>query len=299
MLVDQAWARARQRVDPPRSVPPGASTGLALISVNFSTTRYLKLMLLTLCEQERLGIIQQVVIVDNRSRDGGASFLRRLDERVPRLHLVENRVFLNHARGMRAGVRHLDRIDHGDENPPSVLLFCDPDVVFRRSTALLAIARAAHDERAALVGEWRPRGEAVPSIQASFMAVARDVHARRDISPLEHHGSPAYRQQRSIWGAGLPVVDFPSNHGGHVLHRGRTGVAAARALLPLHPYARVTRYAPHYMGVPGGAAIWAEVEARHAALLGTDAEPMCLQVLAEGLSALGTDRLADEAPALP
>jgi hypothetical protein len=293
MRADRAWALARQRLDPPRGVPAGDETRLALISVNFSTTRYLKLMLLTLCEQDRLGIVQRIVLVDNASRDGGPPFLRRLQARVARLHLVENRHLLNHARGMRAGVRALDRIDAGDATAADLLLFCDPDVVFRDPSTLVAVATAAHAQGAALVGELRPRRGAVPSVQASFFAVAREVHARRDIRPLVHDGSPAYWQQQSIWGAGLPVVGLPSNHGGLILHRGRTGVAAAGTYRPQHPYASVSRRAPHYMGVPGGAEIWAGIEEANAPLLAPESEDSLLEHLAERLQVLGTDAIGD------
>jgi hypothetical protein len=295
MAVDQGWALLRHGLDPPDRVASDGPTRLSLITVNFSTTHYLKLMLLTLCQQERLGIVDRIVLVDNRSRDGGEVFARRLEAQVPRLHVVENRHFLNHARGMRAGVRRLDRADRDAAAPADVLLFCDPDVVFRHPTTLIEIARRFHDDGVALLGEWRPRRDSVPNIQASFLAVSRQVHARRDIRPLVHHGSPAYWQQQSIWRAGLPVENFPSNHGGHVLHRGRSGVAAAREHLSRHPYARVGRYAPHYMGVPRGEQIWSEVEARHQGLLTADAEPACIDVLATALSQLGSDALGEGA----
>jgi hypothetical protein len=66
-------------------------------------------------------------------------------------------------------------------------------------------------------------------------------------------------------------------------------VAAAREHLPNHPYARVARHAPHYMGVAQGAQIWHDVEARHEHLLTDDAEPACIDVLANALSVLSTD----------
>jgi hypothetical protein len=125
-----------------------------------------------------------------------------------------------------------------------------------------------------------------PDIQASFFVVRRDVLARRDIAPLVHDGAPAYRMQRSIWDAGLPVVNLPTNHGGLILHRGRAGVEAAGRYRPRHEYAHVVS-SPHFMGVPDGARIWAEIEAAHGALLEPGAEDELVEVFAERFSTLG------------
>jgi hypothetical protein len=243
-------------------------------------------MLLTLGEQADLDSLTHIVVVDNRSRDGGLPFLRALSEEVDRVHLVANRRFLSHGRGMRRGIGELDRIEadlHPDERA-NLLLFCDPDVIFLRQEVLLDLAAsiAAHD--GALVRELR-RLHAYPDAQASFFVLRRDVYARRDIRPWVHHGSPAYWLQRSVWRAGLTVVDFPSNHGGHVLHRGRAGVAAAARHAPRHAYARVDSREPHFMGVPEGEQIWARVEAEHARLLSPDHEDALLAHLADRLEA--------------
>jgi hypothetical protein len=289
-LADRAWARAGRRFRRrPRVEPFDGSPRVALVSVNASTTQYLKLMLCTLAEQSRLGLVHQLVIVDNRSRDGGAGFLRLLAARVDRARVVEHRAFLNHARGMRAGVRALDRAERGlaQHQRANVVLFCDPDVVFRSVDALadLATSIAAHD--AALAGEIRSGPNPRPDIQASFLAVRRDVYARRDVAPLESGGSPAYRMQQAIVDLGLTVIDFPSNRGGHILHRGRSAVAASAAFTPRRSYASVASTAPHFMGVPDGDRIWAEIEARHAALLPPAAEPALVEHLSGRFTRFG------------
>jgi hypothetical protein len=84
------------------------------------------------------------------------------------------------------------------------------------------------------------------------------------------------------------VVQFPSNHGGYILHRGRTAVAATRDYTPRRSYATAATRSPHYMGVPDGAAIWAEIEQRHAGLLEPDAETRLLDVLGERLGTVRT-----------
>jgi len=293
MRADQAWALTWKRLRPPRADRFDGNPRFALVCVNFSTTRYLKLLLLTLCDQEHLGLLHRVVVVDNGSRDGGQPFLRRLERAVPRVHLVERRRFVHHAGGMRAGVSALPRLEPPEVPRANLLLFCDPDVIFRDTATLGAIAGAAIAHSPALIGEVRAGVNPEPDIQASFFVVRRDVYARRDIAPIVHHGSPAYWLQRSIRRVGLPVVDFPSNRGGHVLHRGRAGVAAAHRYRTGHAFATVANRGPHYMGVPDGAAVWDAVEASHAHLLGPEAEAELLEVLARRLAALGTVSVED------
>jgi len=167
------------------------------------------------------------------------------------------------------------------------VLFCDTDVVFRDPRGFATVAQAIGETGAALVGEVRAGANVEPDIQASFFAVRRDVLARRDVAPLVHDGAPAYRMQRSIWAAGLPVVNLPTNHGGLILHRGRAGVEAAARHRPRHEYAQVTT-SPHFMGVPGGAAIWAEVEGRWAHLLEPTREDELVACLADRLGGLRT-----------
>jgi hypothetical protein len=286
MRADQAWTLSARRLSPlPQIAAFDGHPRFALITVNFATTRYLKLMLLTLSEQSRVDLVEHVVIVDNSPRVSGDGFLRELAVQTSRVHLVENRWFGYHARGVRAGIRALNRIEHGrpEERQSNLLLFCDPDVVFRDRSVLDALGSVVVDRSAALVGELRG-DQLSPDIQASFLVVRRDIYARREVLPWVHHGSPALWMQRSIARAGLPVVNFPSNFGGYVLHRGRTAVAAAGEVTRFHPYATVSYRDPHYMGVPHGAEIWAEIERRHAALLDPTRESELIAILAERLA---------------
>jgi glycosyltransferase involved in cell wall biosynthesis len=280
MYVDRAIAIADNQFRPTRSVAVRGEPQLAILVVNFSTTHHLKLMLATLAEND-LASVRRLIVVDNGSRDGGRPFLRRLASAVPRLELVEHRRRLNHARGMRAAVRALDRVDEDDPCPANVLVFCDPDVIFRERTTLEVVAAQFADESVALLGECRGDPLVAPDIQASFFAVRRDVYARRDIAPLVFHGSPALWQQVSVARAGMTVVDFPSNRGGFVLHRGRAGVAAAAEFRPRHHYARVERREPHFMGVRDGRRIWDEVEDRYRSLLEPGGEQQLVDLLVE------------------
>jgi hypothetical protein len=290
-VADQIVVSTYHRFGLRRSVAPfDGDPRLALVIVNFSTTRYLKLMLCTLGEQSELWFVQRVLIVDNHTRDGGLPFLRALDARIPRIHLVERRHFLSHAAGMRAGVRALDHVEQGVpwDQRAGLVVFCDPDVVFRNRATLLDLSAAIVRNNGAFVGEARVAAPGShPHVQASFFAVRRDVLARRDVHPLVNHGSPAYGMQASILRAGLTVVNFPSNHGGYVLHRGRTAVAAATTY-GVGSYAGVAYRKPHFMGVADGPRIWADIEDRWAPLLDDDAEPLLLEHLEHRFGVLGS-----------
>jgi hypothetical protein len=284
--LDQAWTMTRWKIERATPVAPfDGDPRFALLTVNFSTTHYLKLMLLTLTDQDALSRVQQIVIVDNGSRDGGIPFLRALAQRVDRVRLAEHRHFLNHARGMRSCVRVLDRVEAGEPvvPPSNLLLFCDPDVVFLNPATLRELSDAVVEDDAAFAGELR-RPPPDLDVQASFFVVRRDVYERRDVVPFVNHGSPALWMQRSIWEAGLPVVDFPSNHGGYILHRGRSAVTAAHDFFPRHSYATADAREPHFMGVQDGSQVWARIEAHYSELLRPEAETRLLELLAEGLA---------------
>jgi hypothetical protein len=275
--LDQAWALTAARLKPTGRVPRfDGDPRLGIVTVNASTTRYVKLMLLTLSEQEHVAdFVREIVIVDNDSRDRGLAFLRALSDRVDPIRLVELRTFRNHARGLRAGLRALT-------SETNLVLFCDPDVVWRNPQTLLDLAAVMAVHGAGIAGE--PRGKrANPDIQASFLAVRRDVLDRRDVRPPVNHGSPLLWMQADVVKTGLTVVQFPSNHGGYILHRGRTAVEATREFTPNRSYATAVTRFPHYMGVPDGETIWAEIEARHAALLEPESEEQLLDLLAERL----------------
>ena len=255
----------------------------ASVTVNRSTTRYLKLMLLTLAEQQELGLVRRIVIVDNASRDHAGSFLAALAAAVPRVIVAENRHFLNHARGIRTGLRALERAER-DETPgtrTNLMLFCDPDVIFRNPETILTLASVITVHDAAFAGELRQSSRRFPDAQASFVALRRDWMARREIAPWVNHGSPCLWMQESIWRTGGVVVEFPSNNGGYILHRGRSAVAAAREYTPRSSYATAATNTPHFMDVPEGSQIWAEVEDHWSPLLAPEREDELVAHLAE------------------
>ena len=301
MSVDQIWVLILQQVrrlrDPRRdaTMPFDGRPRFALLVVNFSTTRYLKLLLLTLAEQSARDLVRRIIVVDNGSRDGGAVVRPPAASKLPIVSVVERRHFLTHAHGMRAATRMLEQVevDTAPELRSNVLLFCDPDVVFRSPNALQELADVFASQGAALAGELR-RWREFPDIQASFFAVRRDVYDRPDVLPPVHHGSPAYWMQRSIWRAGeLPVVDFRSNSGGYILHRGRAGVSAARRYRPRHSYATAPRSSAHFMGLPDGERTWNAIERRYGDLLEPSNEGALLDDLADRLAGLATTRCGD------
>jgi len=286
-LFDQAIASANRGIrGGGLQVPFDGEARFALLTVNYSTTRYLKLMLLSLAEQKELDRLQTVVICDNHSRDGGTTFLRKLACSARRVVLVENRWWTNHARGMRLASLTLDRRDNSEQpsRKANILLACDPDVVFLRDDTLSALAQVFSDGTASFAGQLRRHLFPLPEAQASFLAVRRDWASRKDVSPWVNHGSPAYWMQRDIWLRGGKGIDFPSNASGYVLHRGRSAVAAAREHIPWSSYGTTQNRYPHYMGVPGGGEIWHAYEQKFSKWLTTEAEPALLGFLSQALS---------------
>jgi hypothetical protein len=274
MATDATVVRATRRLRR-RDGTTARPGSLAVVTVNFSTSRWLKMMLLTLAEQDGLARVTRLVIVDNASRDGGIDFLRELAAHAPRVDLLERRRWLHHGPALRAGLRRLDELADASE----AALIIDPDVLLLDPTTLdvvgQQIERGAH-----LVGERRHRGGRGPNIQASFLAVRRDAIRRRDVSPPLHDGAPTQEMQRDIENAGLAVADVPFHSGGLILHRGRSAVAAAAQYRPRHAYASARRRSPHYMGMPGGAATWADRESSYHALLDPAAEHDLVHYLA-------------------
>jgi hypothetical protein len=266
MGLDQAVTLARWQLSKPARIEPyDGDPRLALITVNFNTTRWLKLMLMTLLEQQALDRLKRIIIVDNDSRDDSGRFLVSLSRRVENIELVENDFFTSHARGLRLGLARLESLEK--EIPSSqksnLILCCDSDVVFRKPTTLVDMSRRLTQSNASLVGELRQSLFPYPEAQASFILMRRDCYQHPDVVPFVDHGSPAYWMQRSMWCAGLHLEDFPSNKGNYILHRGRSGVSATRTYLPRSPYATAPNHDPHFMGVTDGAKIWREIEQKY------------------------------------
>lgn len=287
MLLDQSCVRICHRLTPAREIVPfDGQARIALITVNFSTTHYLKLMLLTLAGQSELKQVTDIVVVDNDSRDGGREFLRKLAKQVPRLVVVENNRFPTHARGMRIGIEAIRKAEcsRPETERSNVYLFCDTDIVFRKTDTLLAVAEKFSDPGVGFVGELRRDLYPYPEAQASFIAVRRDCYEHPGVIPMVHHGAPAYFMQRSLHQLGVKLADFPSNHGGYILHRGRAGVAATRTFRPGDAHATAAIYHPHYMGIPGGQLIWEEIEKKWSDLLDAHAEDRLLEHLAKSLA---------------
>jgi hypothetical protein len=287
--IDQIVTLAKWKLATPMSCDPfDGEPRFALLTVNRNTTRYLKLLLLTLVEQDELNLLHRIVICDNRSTDGAHRFLEQLTRSTSLVWTLRNYHLLSHARGMRFCISHLGR---GERFLPShrrsnILLFCDTDVVFRNSGTLRELARIFRTDDVALAGELRRHLYPYPEAQASFIALRADWYHRKDVVPWCNHGAPAYWMQRSIWKASGKIVNFPSNQGGYTLHRGRSAVEAARR----HgdgSYATMPNYQPHFMGVPNGQSIWEEIEGRYSHWLLNDREPMLVDYLAETLASAG------------
>lgn len=255
----------------------------ALITVNFSTTYYLKLMLLTLSEQYQLNKISRIVITDNDSRDGGPGFLNRLQQEISCIHFTSNHFVRTHARGLRKGIALLNQLEKHlpPDQQSNVLMVCDTDIIFRNPQTLNELSDIFNSGHFHFAGELRYSDNRCPQAQASFLNIRRDIYARQDILPFVHHGSPAYPMQKSLWNAGLKLKDFRSNFGGYILHRGRSGVAAASHYYPASSYSGEDNQKPHYMAVENGEAIWKQAENKYSDLLQAENEDKLILYLKE------------------
>jgi len=275
--VDQFFAIIWKKIKPIKVDTFDGDTRFALITVNFSTTYYLKLMLLTLCEQKVKDKVSKIIIVDNNSRDGGVDFIKKLADLIERIHLVQNKIICTHARGVRIGIDFLERAEQKDKVKSNVLMVCDTDIVFLNPETLSELSTVFDTKNTAFAGELRYSSKVCPQAQASFVCIRRDCYARSDIRPFVNHGSPALWMQRSLWKAGLVLHDFRSNFGGFILHRGRSGVKAASQHNKMSTFATTPNNEPHYTGVENGKQIWQETEGRFAHLLKKDSEDLLLE----------------------
>jgi Glycosyl transferase family 2 len=278
--ADQFGAVLKWRFTRPGRIPPiEGGVRIAIVTANFSTTRWLSLMLLTLSKQSALSSVCDIVVVDNDSRDGGPAMLKELARMNSRVTFMQNRWRLSHARAIRKGIRTLDQIN----SQANVILAIDTDVIFLREDCLADLIRA-FEQGAALAGEMRYDLFETPEAQASFLAFRRDFCFRPGILPWVNHGSPSYWMQRSIRQAGLPVFDFRTYEAGYALHRGRAGVLASNAHYPMSSYASVENNHPHFMGIENGAEIWHKVEQQWAAALSHQDACLVAQDIHEALS---------------
>jgi len=268
-IFDQVVAVVYKKIAiSPTGIKFDGQARFTLLTVNYSTTYYLKLMLLTLSKQNNLDKLKQIIVVDNNSKDGSSQFLQQLNIRSKAIHVISNKWFCHHARGLRLGINALDQIEKKltCQQKSNVLMICDTDIVFRNPETVSSLAKVFERKQAAFAGELRYSDHVCPQAQASFLCLLRECYERKDIQPFVYHGSPAYWLQKSLWKAGLYLHDFRSNFAGYILHRGRSGVAAAKQYKPLSSFTTVNNQA-HYMGVKNGKEIWQNIEKQHQELL--------------------------------
>ena len=82
----------------------------------------------------------------------------------------------------------------------------------------------------------------------------------------------------------LKLHDFRSDFGGYILHRGRSGVAAAKEFYPFNSFAKVSNNQAHFMGVENGKAIWDAVEIKYTELLKKKNEGELIEFLSHKLN---------------
>lgn len=279
------WARvAASKLGSTQPIPGLVGEArVSLLSVSFNTRELTKLMLLSLADQAWAAELQRIVLVDNRSQDGSAAWLNGLS-RATRVEVFHNSGPTSHGFGLRYAVEALAESEAQLplERRTNLLLVVDTDIVFLRPDTLELCCRElmAHEGAGALGELQFDLGE--PYAHPCCLFVRNDAFSDARVWPFVDHGAPALWLQRSLRCSQRTILDFPLRSENHIVHRGRGSIAAVNRLGLDDVYANVRNDA-HFHGNPRGAALWAEVEARHAGRLGAENDAACADYLAARL----------------
>jgi|GEM_PF-2103018 glycosyltransferase involved in cell wall biosynthesis len=254
---------------------------IAIVIVNFNTVHYLKLLLITLSESlyEYRRLIKQIVIVDNASRDGSKDFLNQF-ESVQGISIVNNGKGLNHANGLRIGIRHIDETekDIPKSGKSNYYLTIDSDVIIIRNDLWADIQEVIYQRSPDLLGEIQ-HDVGFPYVHPSFMLIKKWAYHREGIIPFINNGAPALYLQQSLRARRAEIVDFPVRKDGYIVHRGRGAIQGVQRYRRFHSYATVSGQ-EHFHGNNQGGIIWDAVEKKHAEIIGEPDGKKCAQYIA-------------------
>jgi hypothetical protein len=239
---------------------PGASRGsVAAVTVSYNTRELTAFLLWSLCTIVSWPELE-IVVVDNGSRDGSAQLLVEA-ERGGVCTLLANRANRQHGPGLNQAISYLAS---RPGTRPEWIWILDSDVVAARADALSAAVATAWEHSAALVGEpqhdqWHSDGRFG---QYSLLMDPAVVWQPRP-GPFTGGGDPSLELLTSAARLGIPMAPFPFTAAGHVIHRGRSSLAAVYhagdGFHPMYEWA-AHHHVPHFAGVPGA-------DQRHDALL--------------------------------
>lgn len=246
---------------------------IALVTVNFNTLHYLKLFLLTLTDSMVTdpGLLRRIVIVDNASKDGSRNFLHKL-EPVRRISIITNAAGQNHAKGLRTGIKYIDKMEKSasKDSKTNYYLVADTDIIITRKDLWPTLYEIIQKEGPDLLGEIQ-HDVGIPYVHPSFMLIKKEAYHGPNVLPFINSGAPAFHLQKSLRAKGAKIIDFPVRKNGYIVHRGRGAISGIRQYSRFHSFATVETE-EHFHGNSNGKAIWDKVENAYADLLGLNKE---------------------------
>ena len=238
---DVVWWPRGQKADPER---------VAVVSVSYNTRELTGLLVWSLCRIVHWPGLE-IVIVDNGSQDGSAELLAEAGQAGVCV-LLANEINRQHGPGLNQGISWLA----SRPGPlPAWIWILDSDVVAASPDVLSVAVAAAGRDRTALVGEpqWDPWHQAERFGVHSLLVDPAQVW-RPGIGPFTDGGDPAFDLLNSAARSGLRLAAFPFTAAGHVIHRGRSSLAAVFEAEyrshPLYDWA-AGHHDPHFGEVPG------------------------------------------------
>jgi glycosyltransferase involved in cell wall biosynthesis len=254
---------------------------IAIVIVNFNTLDYLKLLLITLSESlnECRRLIKKIVIVDNASRDGSKDFLS-LFESVQGISIVNNSKGLNHAHGLRMGIRHIDTTekDIPISGKSNYYLTIDSDVIVIRNDLWANIQEIICKKSPDLLGEIQ-HDVCIPYVHPSFMLIKKEAYHGKGMMPFINDGAPALYLQQSLRARRAEIIDFPVRKDGYIVHRGRGATQGIQRYCRFHSYATISAQ-EHFHDNKQGRLIWETIEKKHAEIIGEPDGAKCAQYIA-------------------
>ena len=232
--------------------PAGSRTsdGVAVVTVSYNTRELTALLLWSLRRIVAWPGLE-IVVVDNGSRDGSAELLAEAAE-AGVCALLANDVNRQHGPGLNQGISWLA----SRPGPlPAWIWILDSDVVAARPGALSEALAVARGRSAALVGEshWDPWHK-VDSFGLYSLLMDPARVWRPQVGSFTDDGDPLSDLLASDVRLGIGMADFPFTAAGHVIHRGRSSLAAVYAAGDRsHPHYwwATNHHDPHYGAVPG------------------------------------------------
>jgi Glycosyl transferase family 2 len=220
------WARCR---------PEGAAerAAVAAVTVSYNTVDITRQMLFSVFDSGVIHDIDELVVVDNGSRDGSLDYLEALADREL-VTLLRNRWPPYHGPGLNRGMSYLAKRERACSI--AYVWILDSDVIVVRGETLRHAVEVARAEEAAMVGITRPNGV------HQLFALLVDPHSvwRRSVPPFQASGLPSARLERAVRDAGGTQAAFAFAERGDVVHlKAATGQSLVRMGKDRIPHARV------------------------------------------------------------